>query len=95
LSGVAMMGSGAFLLIYAAVNAGHLRILKQTQAKRSIVFISLLLCLLLFFTLEVYSYQHAPMAVYTMIILLIGCFVFEMIYRAQSRAAQIKKKVST
>src|SRR5262245_12889641 len=30
LSGIAMMGSAAFLLIYAAVNAGHLKVLNQT-----------------------------------------------------------------
>ena len=27
-----MMGSAAFLLVYAAVNAGHLRVLEQTGA---------------------------------------------------------------
>ena len=37
LSGVAMMGSGAFLLIYAAVNAGHLKILEKTKANKCIV----------------------------------------------------------
>jgi amino acid transporter len=80
LSGVAMMGSGAFLLIYAAVNGGHLRILTQTGAKKSLVLISVLLCLILFGILEVYTWQHSPFAVYTMFVLLIGCFVFEMIY---------------
>jgi amino acid transporter len=34
LSGIAMMGSAAFLLIYAAVNAGHLRVLKQNRCQR-------------------------------------------------------------
>src|SRR5436189_1518045 len=37
LSGIAMMGSAAFLLIYAAVNAGHLRVLRQTGASAPIV----------------------------------------------------------
>src|SRR6516225_1120779 len=32
LSGIAMMGSAAFLLIYAAVNAGHLKVRNQTGA---------------------------------------------------------------
>lgn len=80
LSAIAMMGSGAFLLIYAAVNAGHLRILEKTQAKKSIVLISLILCLLLFIILEFYTYKHAPFSVYTMVILLVGCFAFEKIY---------------
>ena len=34
LSGIAMMGSAAFLLVYAAVNAGHLRVLKADRRKR-------------------------------------------------------------
>jgi amino acid transporter len=48
LSGIAMMGSAAFLLIYAAVNAGHLRVLKQTGANAIIVWLSLLTCLAMF-----------------------------------------------
>lgn len=77
LAGIAMMGSAAFLLIYAAVNAGHLRVIKQTQAKKSIVIIALILCLALFAVLFVYTYQHAPEAVYTMIALLAGSFIVE------------------
>ena len=48
LSGIAMMGSAAFLLVYAAVNAGHLRVLKQTGANAIIVWLSLLTCLAMF-----------------------------------------------
>ena len=76
-----MMGSGAFLLIYAAVNAGHLKILAQTGAQKSIVMISLILCLLMFVVLEIYTFQHAPLAVYTMISLLVVSFLIEWIYR--------------
>jgi amino acid transporter len=79
LAGVTMMGSGAFLLIYAAVNAGHLKILPETGAKKSLVMTSLILCLLLFCVLEVYTYQHSHAAVYTMIALLAGSFALEKI----------------
>src|SRR5207245_10864928 len=37
LSGIAMMGSAAFLLIYAAVNAGHLKVLRETGASAVLV----------------------------------------------------------
>jgi len=77
LAGIAMMGSGAFLLIYAAVNAGHLNILAKTGANKSLVLLSLVLCLVLFLILEIYTYQKSPSAVYTMILLLIGSFVAE------------------
>ena len=40
LSGIAMMGSAAFLLIYAAVNAGHLNVLRATGANAVIVWLS-------------------------------------------------------
>jgi amino acid transporter len=79
LAGVTMMGSGAFLLIYAAVNAGHLRILEKTGAKKSLVVTSLILCLILFFILEIYTFQQSATAVFTMILLLIGSFVVERI----------------
>ena len=81
LAGIAMMGSGAFLLVYAAVNAGHLRILKQTGAKRWIVVTSLVLCLIMFVILEIYTYRKAPEAVYTMIALLIASFSAEAVWQ--------------
>ncbi|MDR3492773.1 MAG: APC family permease [Gammaproteobacteria bacterium] len=77
LAGVTMMGSGAFLLIYAAVNAGHLKILSQTGANKSLVITSLVLCLTLFCILEIYTFKHSPTAVYTMIALLVGSFIVE------------------
>lgn len=77
LAGVTMMGSGAFLLIYAAVNAGHLRILAITGANKYLVTISLLLCLILFVILEVYTFRNSPSAVYTMVALLCMSFIFE------------------
>lgn len=80
LSGIAMMGSGAFLLVYAAVNAGHLRILKKTGAKKSLVVISLILCVIMFIILEIYTYKTAPFALVTMLILLAASFLVEKIY---------------
>lgn len=85
LSGIAMMGSGAFLLIYAAVNAGHLKILKQTGAKKSLVVVSLLLCLAMFIILEIYTFQNAPEAVYVMLILILLSFLIEWIFRKKKK----------
>lgn len=81
LSGIAMMGSGAFLLIYAAVNAGHLRILNKTGANKALVIISLMLCLVMFLILEIYTYEKSPFALYTMLALLVASFIGERIYR--------------
>lgn len=85
LAGVTMMGSGAFLLIYAAVNAGHLKILSQTGANKILVIISLVLCLVLFLILEIYTFRHSPSAVYTMVALLAGSFLLERVLYFRKR----------
>ena len=81
LSGIAMMGSAAFLLVYAVVNAGHLLVLKQTGANAIIVWLSLLTCLTVFATLAVYTYQQQPQAVTALIVIAVGSFLAEAVYR--------------
>jgi amino acid transporter len=81
LSGIAMMGSAAFLLIYAAVNAGHLRVLQQTGASAAIVWLSLLTCLAMFAVLCVYTYQEQPLAIAALVIFAVASFGAEWAYR--------------
>jgi amino acid transporter len=81
LSGIAMMGSAAFLLIYAAVNAGHLRVLKQTGANAIIVWLSLLTCLAMFAVLCVYTWQQQPMAIAALVLFAAASFAAEWGYR--------------
>ena len=81
LSGIAMMGSAAFLLIYAAVNAGHLRVLQQTGARAAIVWLSLLTCLAMFAVLCVYTYQEQPLAIAALVIFAVASFGAEWAYR--------------
>ncbi len=81
LSGIAMMGSAAFLLIYAAVNAGHLRVRGQTGANAVIVWLSLLTCLVMFVILAVYTWQQQPAAIVALVIIAAASFVAEFAYR--------------
>jgi amino acid transporter len=81
LSGIAMMGSAAFLLVYAAVNAGHLRVLEQTGANAIIVWLSLITCLVMFVILGVYTWQQQPAAIAALVIIAAGSFAAEWIYR--------------
>jgi amino acid transporter len=81
LAGIAMMGSAAFLLLYAAVNAGHSRIYKQTGANPIIILLSLLTCLAMFAVLSVYTYQQQPAAIIALVLIGAGAFAFEAIYR--------------
>ena len=81
LSGIAMMGSAAFLLIYAAVNAGHLKVLNQTGASAIIVWLSLLTCLAMFAILCLYTYQEQPRAIAALILIAAASFTAEWAYR--------------
>ncbi|MFN3350759.1 APC family permease [Pseudorhodoplanes sp.] len=81
LSGIAMMGSAAFLLVYAAVNAGHLRVLKDTAANVIIVWLSLLTCLSMFAILSVYTWQHQPAAIAALVLIAAASFAAEFVYR--------------
>jgi amino acid transporter len=84
LSGIAMMGSAAFLLVYAAVNAGHLRVLKQTGANPIIVWLSLISCLAMFAMLGVYTWQQQPAAIVALVIIAAAAFAAEWAYRRWS-----------
>lgn len=81
LAGIAMMGSAAFLLLYAAVNGGHLRVLKQTGANAIVVWLSLLTCLAMFAVLGVYTYQQQPAAVVALVLIASASFAIEWLYR--------------
>jgi len=85
LSGIAMMGSAAFLLIYAAVNAGHLKVLNQTGASAIIVWLSLLTCLAMFAILCLYTYQEQPRAIAALILIAAASFAAEWVYRRWTR----------
>ncbi len=81
LSGIAMMGSAAFLLVYATVNAGHLRVLEQTGASAIVVWLSLITCLAMFGVLAVYTWQQQPAAMYALVGIAIASFLVEAAYR--------------
>jgi amino acid transporter len=81
LSGIAMMGSAAFLLVYAAVNAGHLRVLKQTGANAIIVWLSIITCLAMFVMLGIYTWRQQPAAIAALVIIAAVSFAAEWAYR--------------
>src|SRR5262249_11554809 len=81
LSGIAMMGSAAFLLVYAAVNAGHLRVLRETGANAVIVWASLTTCLVMFAILAVYTWRQRPAAIAAIVIIAAAAFAAEWAYR--------------
>jgi len=81
LSGIAMMGSGAFLLIYACVHAAHLRVADETGGNKWIVVLAMVTCLVMLAVLCVYIYENSKPALITMIALIPACLIAEWAYR--------------
>ncbi len=81
LSSIAMMGSAAFLLVYAVVNAGHLRVLNATGANAAIVWLSLITCLAMFALLATYTWQQQPAAIWALVAIAVASFIVEAVYR--------------
>jgi amino acid transporter len=90
LSSVAMMGSAAFLIIYAGVNFAHLKLYQDTGANKYIIYLAILGCLLSFFVLAYYEINNSPLTIVVLCIAVIFSFLFEWIYRKFS--SRILKK---
>lgn len=86
LSAVGEMTSLAFLLVYAMVNLGHLRIAGQTGAKRWILICSVVLNLALFALLFIQTIlNHETLTWISVIALLIISFLVELAWRKKNK----------
>lgn len=86
LSAVGEMASLAFLLVYAMVNLGHLRIAGQTWAKRWILICSVVLNLALFALLFIQTIlNHETLTWISVIALLIISFLVELAWRKKNK----------
>jgi amino acid transporter len=85
LSGIAMLGSASFLLIYAAVNVAHLRLIKRTGASRALIWSSVTVCVLFLAVLLYRQTQRSPVTLVVLSSLSAGCFFAEWFYRSVTR----------
>jgi amino acid transporter len=82
---IAMLGSASFLLIYTAVNIGHLRLYKETGANPVLIWLSILGSLSVFIVLIYYLLNHSILTIVILSIVLLLSFVVELIYRRATK----------
>lgn len=82
---IGMMGSAAFLLIYAAVSVGHLRLYRETGARRWVIWGAIIACLVSFGILTYYLWTTTPATLAVLAIVLAASFGTEWLYRTVSR----------
>ncbi len=81
LSGIAMLGSAAFLIVYGAVNAAHLRLRKETNGNAFVIWFGLLGCIATFIVLTIYEIGHSLQTLIILAIIVALCFAGEATYR--------------
>lgn len=88
LNAVGQMASLAFLIVYGMVSVGHLRVYRDTGARRWLLIVAVVLNLALFVLLLGYTIHTGPASTWlTLIAVLVGSFVFEVAYRRPNRRA--------
>lgn len=85
LSEVGQMASLAFLLVYAAITYGHIRIHQQTGAKPKILWCAIVINLSLFTALFISTIQSSPSSAIALVIALLASFGIEAISRLKAK----------
>jgi amino acid transporter len=89
---IAMAGSAAFLLVYGAIHAAHLRLDHETGAPRSALIVALLGCAAVLTALVRHLLAHEPTALAGFAGLALGCFLFEWGLRARQKARRLEQR---
>lgn len=84
LEGIATLHSAGFLFIYAAVSFAHHKLRKETGGKSYIIWPSIIGCALSLAVLIYYESLVSPAAPLLFILVLLGCFLFEYVYRKRT-----------
>lgn len=84
LEGIGMLASASSLIIYVAVNASHLRLLKETGAKSYLIWASLLSSFIFFVVLTYYEFMNSKFTLGLLALTVVSCFSVEWIYRRYS-----------
>ncbi len=85
LNEVGQMASLAFLLVYAVITYGHIRIHKQTGAKPKILWCAIVINLSLFTALIINTIQTAPSSAIALLVALLASFGFEASSRIKAK----------
>ena len=91
LNEVGQMASLAFLLVYAAITYGHIRIHQKTGANPKILWCAIVINLSLFTALFLNTIKTAPSSAISLIIALFLSFGIETVYRLKKKAEKNKR----
>jgi amino acid transporter len=80
LTGIAIMGSAGFLIVFAAVNLSNFKLASTTGANRPLAVLGFLACIAALATLLYHTYADNPEALLVVIGMVVAALLFELIY---------------
>jgi len=80
LTGIAIMGSAGFLIIFAVVNLSNLKLARTTGANRGIAAFGFFACIAALATLLYHTEKDNPESMYVVVGMVLSAFLFELIY---------------
>ncbi len=93
LSKIAMLGSASFLIIYAGVNIGHLKMHKETDGNPILILIAILGNLVSLGILIYYLYARSILTLIVLILVLVFSFIIEWLYeKFSNRTIKVRIK---
>ena len=81
LSGIAMLGSCIFLLIYGMVNVGHLKLTDETEGNKFVIWLAIFACFISFVLLIQQTYGKSPITILILVGVVGSSFLIEVVYR--------------
>ncbi len=97
LNGIASLISMVFLVIYIFVLASHLILIKKGEAEgiKPFILFNLMVIIAVFITLLIYQWKSTRDSFYSGMIVLIGSFVFELVYRKITKRKISRRDILT
>ena len=80
LTGIAIMGSAGFLIIFAVVNLSNLKLASITKANRAVAALGFFACVAALATLLYHTAEEQPSSLGIVIGMVLSAFLFELIY---------------
>jgi amino acid transporter len=84
LTGIAIMGSAGFLIIFAVVNLTNLKLARITKANRAVAAVGFFACVAALATLLYHTAEDNPASLGVVIGMVLSAFLFELVYPSLS-----------
>jgi len=93
LTAIASLASITLILVYLVVNIGHLRLVKETGAKYSVIILATFSCVAILCLFLFHIFATAPNIGFVLLVFIVTAFIMEFLLQ-KTRKRKIKPRVN-